>query len=73
MLHAYPVITLRVIQGAIPLQVVREHYGHFAKEEATLRVRFERSEITLDIPVKGRVTRHGWRITPRSYPTVSEA
>ena len=52
-------------------QVVREHYGHFAREEATLRIRFSRSEITLDIPVDGRMTKGGWRITPRSYPTVS--
>ena len=52
------------------LQVVREHYGCFA-QEATLRVTFEHSEITLDIPDDGLVTREGWRITPFSHPTVS--
>jgi len=50
---------------------VRKHYSGFASEEATLRVRFEGSEITLDIPVDGLVTREGWRITPLTFPTVS--
>ena len=54
------------------MQVVRDHYGNFAREEATLRVKFECSKITLDIPVDARVTREGWRIIPRSYPTVSD-
>ena len=53
------------------MQVVREHYGHFAKKEATLRIRFEGNEITLDIPADGLVTKEGWRITPFSFPTVS--
>ena len=57
----------------IPLQVVKEHYGHFAKREATLRVGFERSKITLDIPEDGLVTDEGWKITPFSHPTVSVA
>ena len=57
---------------ALKLQVVREHYGHFAKEEASLRITFGHSEITLDIPKDGEVTKEGWRITPCSYPTVSE-
>ena len=59
-----------MIQAAIKLQVVKEHYGHFAQEEATLRVGFGCSKITLDLPVDGLVTKDGWRITPRSYPTV---
>ena len=57
----------------IPLQVVREYYGHFATKEVTLRVRFGRSEITLGVPEDGLVTREGWRIAPFSHPTVSEA
>ena len=57
----------------ISLQVVREHYGHFAKKEATLRVRFGRSEITLGIPEDGLVTGEGWKIAPFSHPSVSEA
>ena len=63
----------RVIQAAILLQIVREHYGHFAKQDATVRVRFSNSEITLDIPETGLVTGVGWRITPFSHPTVSQA
>ena len=54
------------------MQVVREHYGHFAKKEATLRIRFGGNEITLDIPADGLVTKEGWRITPLSFPTVSQ-
>ena len=61
-----------MIQALFQLQVVRDHYGHFATEEATLRVKFQRSEITLDIPVNGQETKEGWRITPSAYPTVSE-
>ena len=55
------------------MQVVREHYGHFAKEEGTLRVRFVGSKITLDIPEDGLVTDEGWKIIPFSHPTVSVA
>ena len=66
------VITLRMIQAIILFQVVREHYGHFAREEATLRVEFMDSEITLNIPNDGLVTREGWRITPLTPPTVSK-
>ena len=51
---------------------MRERYGHFS-QEATLRVRFECSEITLDIPPDGLVTTEGWRITPLTGPTVSWA
>ena len=63
-------ITLYFI-GHTSLQVVREHYGHFADREATFRVRFERSKITLDISADGLVTKEGWRITPFTAPTVS--
>jgi len=53
-------------------QVVREHYGHFAKLEATLHIRFEQSEITLGISEDGLVTKEGWRIIPFTAPTVSQ-
>ena len=66
-------ITLGVIQATIPLQVVREHYGHFATEEATLRVGFVHSEITLNVPDDGLETGKGWRIVPFSHPTVRHA
>ena len=72
-LHAYSVIMLRVIQAAILLQIVREHYDHFAKQDATLRVSFSNSKITLDIPKDGLGTAEGWRITPFTHPTVSQA
>ena len=68
-------ITVSSVQALITyvvLQIVRKHYGHFAKQEATLRVRFEHSKITLDIPEDGQVTKDGWRITPRTHPTVSD-
>ena len=38
-----------------------------------MRVKFEHSEITLNIPEDGLVTKEGWRITPLTTPTVSEA
>jgi len=50
---------------------VEEHYQSAGKN-GTIRIRFERSEITLDIPDVGLMT-GGWRITPFSRPTVSEA
>ena len=59
-----------MIQVVILLQVVRKHYDHFATREALLRIKFGRSEITLDIPVDGLVTKNGWTITPLTYPTV---
>ena len=52
---------------------MREQYGTFAKKDATLRIGFEGSEITMNIPVAGLVTRNGWRITPIAHPTVSKA
>ena len=53
------------------MQVVREHYGHDARQDATMQVRFECSEIALDIRPEGLVTEEGWRITPLTAPTVS--
>ena len=54
------------------MQVVREYYANFATLEATLKVGFEGSEISLEIPVDGIVTREGWTISPFTFPTVSE-
>ena len=53
------------------MQAVDAHYGSFARKDATLRVAFEQGEISLDIPKEGRLTNEGWRILPRSYPSVS--
>ena len=61
-----------MIKATISLQVVKEHYSHFAKKEATLRIRFGGNEITLNIPADGLVTKEGWRISPFSFPTVSQ-
>ena len=58
--------------GQTSLQVVREHYGHFAILEATLHIRFEHSEITLGIFEDGLVTKEGWRIIPFTAPAVSQ-
>ena len=66
-----PINYTGMIQTAIQLQVVRKYYGVFARREATLRVSFGSSKITLGIPDDGLVTREGWRITPLSFPTVS--
>ena len=51
-------------------QIVKKHYCRFARQQMTLRVSFESREITLDIPENGIKTCQGWRITPRSCPTV---
>ena len=53
------------------LQAVKYHYDHFAKRDTSLKVEFQRSEITLDIPEDGKLTQEGWKITPMSYPSVS--
>lgn len=52
------------------LQAVREHYSYFAKLDTALKVTFQQSGITLDVPADGIVTKGGWKIVPRSYPTV---
>ena len=57
----------------IPLQAVKKYYGHFSELVATLQVGFEGSDLTLDIPEDGLVTKEGWRITPLNPPTVSVA
>ena len=53
------------------LQSVKYHYDHIAKRNTSLKVVFQRSEITLDIPEDGQLTQEGWKITPMSYPSVS--
>ena len=50
------------------MQIVGKHYC----EETSFPVRFEKSEIRLDIPEDGEVTKEGWRITPSTHPTVSD-
>lgn len=52
------------------LQAVRDHYGRIASYYHAMKVIFERSQITLDIPADGKTTQDGWEIAPRSYPTV---
>lgn len=50
---------------------MKYHYDHFAKWDTLLKIVFQRSEITLDIPEDGELTQEGWKITPMSYPSVS--
>ena len=38
------------------LQSVKYHYDHIAKRDTSLKVVFQRSEITLDIPEDGQLT-----------------
>ena len=35
-----------------------------------MKIRFQRSKITLEIPEEGHM-KNGWRIMPRSHPSVS--
>ena len=53
------------------MQAVRNYFGHFAKLDTWLKVGFQKSEITVDIPEDGVITREGWKITPMTYPAVS--
>ena len=53
------------------MQAVRNYFSHFAKLDTWLKVGFQKSEITLDIPEDGEITRAGWKITPMTYPAVS--
>lgn len=50
------------------MQIVGKHYS----QETSFLVRFESSQITLDIPENGKVTKEGWRITPSTHPTVND-
>ena len=52
------------------LQVVEHYFSQFAKLDTSLKIGFERSEITLNIPEDGRTTDEGWKITPMTYPVV---
>lgn len=53
---------------SVPLQLIREHNSHSA---STLKIKFEKDRLTLDIPGDGTVTKEGWTITPFTHPTVS--
>ena len=54
----------------ICVQAVDTHYS-FARRDVALRIVFKQSEISLDIPKKGRLINKGWKILPRTYPSVS--
>ena len=58
----------RRLYVSVTMQIVGKHYC----EEASFQVRFEHSEISLDIPNEGKVTEEGWRIMPSTCPTVSD-
>ena len=51
------------------MQAVKQHFSHFAKWDRSLKVVFQKSEITLNIPEEGTI-QEGWKITPMTYPVV---
>ena len=51
------------------LQAVENHYNVFARRDSSTKIKFEGSEITLDIPEDGELTKEGWKIIPIT-PTV---
>lgn len=53
------------------MQAVQNHFSCFAKWDTSLKVGFQKSEITLNIPDDGELTQEGWKITPMTYPAVS--
>ena len=53
------------------MQAVKNHFTCFAKWDTSLKVGFQKSEITLNIPDDGELTQEGWKITPMTYPAVS--
>ena len=53
------------------MQAVQNHFSCFAKWDTSLKVGFQKSKITLNIPDDGELTQEGWKITPMTYPAVS--
>ena len=47
------------------------HYNVFAKRDSSTTFEFEGSEISLDIPEDGELTKEGWNITPITPTVVS--
>ena len=41
-----------------------------AKLDMLVKIRFEGSEITLNIPEDGKLTQEGWKIIPMTHPLV---
>ena len=48
---------------------MENHYNDFAKRDSSTKFEFEGSEITLNIPEDGELTKEGWNIIPIT-PTV---
>ena len=51
------------------MQAVERHFSRFAKQDTSLKIEFQKSEITLNIPEDGDL-QDGWKITPMTYPVV---
>ena len=51
------------------MQAVKQHFSHFAKWDRSVKVVFQESEITLNVPEEG-IIQDGWKITPMTYPVV---
>ena len=66
-LYILAYIIVQYKHSVLHMQAVDTHYS-FAKRDATLRIVFEESEISLDI---GQVTGEGWKVIPQSHPSVS--
>ena len=47
-----------------------ENHYDFAKRDSSTKFEFEGSEIALNIPEDGELTKEGWNITPITSPVV---
>ena len=58
--------SVSLLYVSVALQVVGKDYC----QEEIFQIKFEDSEISLDIPKNGEKTKEGWRITPCTHPLV---
>ena len=58
--------SVSLLHVSVALQVVGKDYF----QEEAFQIKFEDSEISLDIPKNGEKTEEGWRITPYTHPLV---
>ena len=49
---------------------MENHYDDFAKWDSSTTFEFEESEIALNIPQDGELTKEGWNIIPITRPVV---
>ena len=58
--------SVSLLYVSVALQVVGKDYS----QETTFLIKFERNEISLDIPKNGQETEEGWKITPLTHPLI---